>query len=59
MRANSRTLSRRERQVFELLAAGYSNAELVKSLGVSLPTAKQYKAEVMRKLNLRSLSELI
>jgi two-component system, LuxR family, response regulator FixJ len=54
-----RTLSRRERQVFELLAAGYSNAELVKSLGVSLPTAKQYKAEVMRKLNLRSLSELI
>ena len=59
MRANSRTLSRRERQVFELLAAGYSNAELVKSLGVSLPTAKQYKAEVMRKLKLRSLSELI
>jgi two-component system, LuxR family, response regulator FixJ len=54
-----RTLSRRERQVFELLAAGYSNAELVKTLGISLPTAKQYKAEVMRKLNLRSLSELI
>ena len=54
-----KTLSPRERQVFELLAAGYSNAELVKTLGISLPTAKQYKAEVMRKLNLHSLSELI
>jgi len=53
------TLSPRERQVFELLAAGFSNAELVKTLGISLPTAKQYKAEVMRKLNLHALSELI
>lgn len=53
------TLSPRERQVFELLAAGFSNAELVKTLGISLPTAKQYKAEVMRKLKLHSLSELI
>ena len=53
------TLSPRERQVFELLAAGFSNAELVKTLGISLPTTKQYKAEVMRKLKLRSLSELI
>ena len=53
------TLSPRERQVFELLAAGYSNAELVKTLGISLPTAKQYKAEVMRKLKLHSLSELM
>ncbi len=53
------TLSPRERQVFELLVAGFSNAELVKTLGISLPTAKQYKAEVMRKLKLHSLSELI
>ena len=53
------TLSPRERQVFELLAAGFGNAELVKTLGISLPTAKQYKAEVMRKLKLYSLSELI
>lgn len=52
-------LSPRERQVYELLANGHSNAELMDSLGISLPTAKQYKAEVMRKLELHSLSALI
>lgn len=52
-------LSPRERSVFELLSGGASNAEIQQALGISLPTAKQYKSEVMRKLNLSSLSELI
>jgi len=52
-------LSPRERQVFELLAKGYGNKELVDELGISLPTVKEYKSEVMYKLRLRSLSELI
>ena len=53
------SLSPRERQVHGLLLKGYSNAEIVSELGVSLPTAKQYKAEVMRKLGVKSLAELI
>jgi len=48
-----------ERQVFGLLAKGYSNTELVEELGVALSTVKEYKSEVMYKLRLRSLSELI
>jgi len=52
-------LSPRERQVFGLLAKGYSNTELVDELGVALSTVKEYKSEMMYKLRLRSLSELI
>lgn len=52
-------LSPRERQVFELLSQGLSNKELMESLDISLPTVKQYKSEVMYKLRLRSLAELI
>ena len=54
-----KTLSPRELQVFHLLAKGYGNKELVESLGISLPTVKEYKSEVMYKLRLRSLAELI
>ena len=52
-------LSPRERQVFELLSESFGNKELMESLNISLPTVKQYKSEVMYKLRLRSLAELI
>ena len=54
-----KTLSPRELQVFNLLAKGYGNKELVNELGISLSTVKEYKSEVMYKLRLRSLAELI
>jgi FixJ family two-component response regulator len=54
-----KTLSPRELQVFKLLAKGYGNKELVDALGISLSTVKEYKSEVMYKLRLRSLAELI
>jgi len=54
-----KSLSPREREVFELLAIGFNNAQLQEKLQIALPTAKQYKSEVMRKLNLSSLAELI
>lgn len=54
-----RQLSPREREVHGLLLKGYSNNEIMVALGISLPTAKQYKSEVMRKLAVRSLSQLI
>lgn len=52
-------LSPRERQVFNLLRIGFNNSQLMETMEISLPTAKQYKSEVMRKLNFRNLSELI
>ena len=54
-----KTLAPRERQVFDLLSLGFNNAEIMARMGISLDTAKQYKSEVMRKLGLRSLSQLI
>lgn len=52
-------LSPREKQVCQLLAKGFDNQMLIRELGVSIHTAKQYKSEVMRKMNFSSLSELI
>ena len=52
-------LSPRQRQVADLLLLGYGNREIVEALGISLPTAKQYKSEVMQKLGVRTLSQLM
>lgn len=54
-----KSLAPREREVFELLAIGFNNAQIQEKLQIALSTAKQYKSEVMRKLNLSSLAELI
>lgn len=54
-----KNLSPREKQVFDLLIQGLNNSELMKKINISLPTAKQYKSEVMRKLGVKSLSELM
>lgn len=52
-------LAPREREVMDLLVQGFGNAEIVDALKISLPTAKQYKSQLMRKLGVRSLSELM
>ena len=54
-----KNLSPREREVYKLLLKGHNNQELIDKLQLSLPTVKQYKSEVMRKLNVKSLSKLI
>lgn len=52
-------LAPREREVLQLLVQGFNNAEVMDALNISLPTTKQYKSTVMRKLGARSLSELM
>lgn len=59
VRASLASLSPRQREVAGLLLRGFGNRELVNSLGISLATAKQYKSEVMKKLGVSSLSQLI
>ncbi len=54
-----KNLSPRELEVFNLLLQGLNNQELIDKLHLSLPTVKQYKSEVMRKLKVNSLSKLI
>ena len=52
-------LSPRERETYELLILGYNNTEILEALHISLPTTKQYKMTVMRKLKVNSLAELL
>lgn len=59
LEARLKSLTPRELEVFGLLGLGYNNAQIQEALNISLPTAKQYKAAVMDKLNLKTLADLI
>jgi len=52
-------LTARERQVMQLLAEGKSNKEVASILEISTRTAEAHRADIMRKLRLGSLSELV
>jgi FixJ family two-component response regulator len=49
----------RELEAYFCLAKGYSNAEMMEAMEISLPTAKQYRTAVMRELHFASLAELL
>lgn len=53
------TLTPREREVLQWLAAGLSNKELATRLDVSVKTVHVHRANLMRKLELRTYRELI
>jgi DNA-binding NarL/FixJ family response regulator len=57
--ASERILTTREREVVQLLAEGKSNKEVADRLGISARTAEGHRGEIMRKLRLGSLAELI
>ena len=52
-------LTVREREIIQLLAEGKSNKEAASALGISVKTIEAHRANVMRKLHLRSLSDLV
>lgn len=52
-------LTPRETEVVQLLAEGNSSKEAADRLGVSVSTVDAHRANVMRKLNLHSVSELV
>jgi two-component system response regulator FixJ len=52
-------LSERERQVLEGLVAGHANKTIGHNLGISPRTVEVYRANLMTKMDARSLSELI
>jgi DNA-binding NarL/FixJ family response regulator len=52
-------LTAREREVLQLLAEGKSNKEVASILGISTRTAQTHRAEIMHKLQLKSLSDLV
>ena len=52
-------LTPREREVVQLLAEGKSNKEVAARLGISVKTAEAHRGNIMRKLNLHSVTELV
>jgi DNA-binding NarL/FixJ family response regulator len=49
----------REREIIQLLAEGNSNKETAWALGISSKTIEAHRANIMRKLRLRSVSDLV
>ena len=52
-------LTPREREVLQLLAEGKSNKEVSSLLGISVNTAEAHRANIMLKLDLHSITELV
>ncbi len=52
-------LTPREREIVQLLAEGRSSKEVAESLSISVKTAETHRANIMRKLDLHSVTELV
>ncbi len=52
-------LTAREREILQLLAEGKSNKEVASLLNISVNTAEAHRANIMLKLDLHSLAELV
>lgn len=52
-------LTRREREILRLAALGHTNREIADELGISVRTVESHRANVMQKLDLKNIQELI
>jgi DNA-binding NarL/FixJ family response regulator len=52
-------LTPREREIVQLVAEGRSTKELADRLGIAVKTAETHRSNIMRKLNLRSVSDVV
>jgi DNA-binding NarL/FixJ family response regulator len=52
-------LTSREREILHLLSDGRTNKDIASTLGISVKTAETHRANIMRKLELHSVSELV
>jgi RNA polymerase sigma factor (sigma-70 family) len=59
LRARFDTLTAREREVMRLVTAGRLNKQVAAEIGISEATVKLHRAQLMRKLGVQSLAELV
>jgi FixJ family two-component response regulator len=59
LRARHETLTPREREVFVHVVAGLMNKQVAGVLGLSEITVKIHRGNVMRKMGVRSLADLV
>ena len=53
------SLTEREREVFELVATGLANKAIAANLGISERTVEVHRSQVMKKLEVRTLADLV
>jgi FixJ family two-component response regulator len=59
LRARFDTLTAREREVMRLVTAGRLNKQVAAEIGISEATVKLHRGQLMRKLGVQSLAELV
>ena len=52
-------LSSREREIFDLIVRGHSNADIAHQLFISVKTVETHRTRIMRKLDVHNVGELI
>jgi DNA-binding NarL/FixJ family response regulator len=57
--SGSMPLTRREREILQLVAEGKTSRQIATLLSISVKTADTHRANLMRKLDLHSVSELV
>lgn len=57
--SEKRALTKREKEIVALVAEGYKNREVAEKLGISVKTVETHRANIMNKLALRNLAQLI
>ena len=57
--ASPGAVTAREREIIQLIAEGKSNKKAASALSISVKTVEAHRANIMRKLHLRSVSDLV
>jgi two-component system response regulator NreC len=52
-------LSSREREIFDLIVRGSSNADIAKQLFISIKTVETHRTRILKKLGMHSVGELV
>jgi two-component system, NarL family, response regulator NreC len=55
----SESLTRREREILKMVAEGKSSKEIASLLNISIRTVEHHRANIMEKLNLENIADLI
>ncbi|VTU15414.1 response regulator transcription factor [Variovorax sp. RA8] len=59
LRQRFATLTQREREIMALVSAGHVNKQIAADLGISEATVKVHRGQIMRKMQTRSLAQLV